>query len=491
MSLSQRIRQNTLWMFGGNIGQNLLAFASGIVLARLLAPEDFGMLVTIQIFTGAAGLVAAGGMGVALIQAKELNARDADVVFTVQSAICLLIFTAFYGIAPYFADWFNDPAYRDMLRVSALTFLIRPLSNIPTALLSRDQRMREIAVVRVLTLVVSASCSIYMATQGLQTWSLILGGLAGGLFQSLLLIHLSRWSPRYGYERKVARQLGWFGVKFATIATVIYARKQLENLITSYQLGAQQVGLLNKGSSLSEMPTKIVVSSAYQTLFRALSSMQDDKGQSIYLFRKSLILIQVISWPCYLGLAWLAEPFVLLVYGEKWLFCVPALQVFCLCALLSTTSMYSGAVVAAQNQLGKEVSIQLEATLIKLVAVLIGVQWGILGVALAMLPSFSYLTLRMAFLACRSLGAPFSMVIKSMGPAVLLNLLMIAALLLSDQLLVNHHSWLYLFATALWGALVYLLLVCLIPVPELRSESRRAIQVLLGALNWRRDPPKP
>ncbi|WP_426417004.1 lipopolysaccharide biosynthesis protein [Aestuariirhabdus sp. LZHN29] len=484
--LSQQLRHNTLWMLGGNVGQNILMFVSGVVLARLLAPADFGMLVTIQVFTGAAGLIAAGGMGIALVQAKKLEVDDANIVFTVQSMICLLIFLAFYAIAPSFSEWFSDPEYRDMLRVSALSFLIRPLSNIPSALLNRDQRIREIAVVRMITLIVSSSCSIYLATENFQAWSLIIGGLIGAVFQAVVLIRLSRWTPKYRYQHQTATQLGWFGMKFASIEIVIYTRKQLENLITSYQLGTHQVGLLNKASSLAEMPTKIVVSSAYKTLFRALSALQDNRDQSTYLFRKTLIMMQAISWPFYVGLAWIAEPFVLLVYGEKWLFCVPALQVFCVVSMLSTVSIYSGAVVAAQNQLGKEIPIQLQATVIKLVAVLIGVQWGIVGVAMAMLPSFAYLSLRMSRLACRTLGGSFSIVPRSMVPALIMNLAMVAALLLSDYLIIDHQSWFYLLGTATWGALVYLLLVLLAPVPELRQESQRWLQLAKDSLLWSR-----
>ncbi|MCL6414704.1 lipopolysaccharide biosynthesis protein [Aestuariirhabdus sp. Z084] len=475
MTLSQRIRINTLWMLGGNVGQNILAFLAGIILARLLAPADFGMLVTIQIFTGAAGLIAAGGMGVALIQARDLKENDANVVFSVQSGICLIIFLIFYGIAPFFAQWFDDSIYRDMLRVSALTFLIRPLSNIPSALLTRAQRLKEVAIVRMLTLIVSSSASIYLAYIGWQTWSLIFGGLIGASFQALALMIASGWRPGYTYDRDSATQLGWFGVKFATIDIVMYTRKQLENLITSYQLGAQQVGLLNKGSSLSELPTKIVVSSAYQTLFRALSSLQDNKNQSLYLFQKALVLMQCVSWPCYLGLAWVAEPFVLLVYGEKWLFCVPPLQIFCIAALLHTPSMYSGAVVAAQNQLGKEVPIQIEATCIKLIAVLIGVQWGILGVAFAMLPSMAYLSFRMGLLACRSLGCSIGIMFRAMVPAIVMNLLMLAALTLSDMVITDHRSWTYLLLTSVWGALVYGAIFMLAPVPEIREEKQRVI----------------
>ena len=130
------------------------------------------MLVTIQIFTGFVSLIASGGMGQALIRAKEASERDFQVVFSMQLAIGALIYLAFFLIAPWFAAWFHDPAYRNLLRVSALSFLIRPFLNVQNVWLHREMRFKEAAVVGLATALLTGIVSIAMAASGFGVWSL-------------------------------------------------------------------------------------------------------------------------------------------------------------------------------------------------------------------------------------------------------------------------------------------------------------------------------
>ena len=143
MSLGDSIRHGAKWLLAGNIAGQALQFGFGIVLARLLVPADFGALVTVQIFTGLAGFIAAGGTGQALIRAKEAKHEDFQVVFTIQLMVGILIYAAFFVAAPYFARWYGQPLYRDLFRVSAISFLLRPFLNMPNVWLTREMRTTE------------------------------------------------------------------------------------------------------------------------------------------------------------------------------------------------------------------------------------------------------------------------------------------------------------------------------------------------------------
>ena len=131
--LGQSIRSGVKWLTAGNIGSQAIQFAFSIVMARLLVPADFGLLATTQIFTGLAGLVAAGGMGASLVQAKHVEEADFNGVFTVQFAVGLAIYLGFFFVAPYFAVWFDDPRYESLLRISTVSFLLRPFVKYPAA----------------------------------------------------------------------------------------------------------------------------------------------------------------------------------------------------------------------------------------------------------------------------------------------------------------------------------------------------------------------
>src|ERR1051325_11265318 len=178
-ALGTSLRRGVVWLFIGSTSSQVLTFMFGIVLARLLTPHVFGMLVVIQIYTGFVGLAAGGGMGQALVRAKDVDRSHYDAVFTIQFAVGLMIYVGFFLIAPFFASWQGDSLYQDLLRVAALSFPLRPFANLPNSILRRQLRFKEIAVANVATLVLSSIASITLAVLGYGIWSLICGGLIG------------------------------------------------------------------------------------------------------------------------------------------------------------------------------------------------------------------------------------------------------------------------------------------------------------------------
>ncbi len=200
MSLAQSIRESSKWLVASNVASQALQFAIGIALARLLVPADFGMIVTIQIFTGFVGLLANGGMGQALIRAKEAGESDFQVVFSVQLAIGFVIYLAFFTIAPWFAAWFGDPLYQDLLRISAISFLMRPFLNLHNIWLQREMRFKETSLVGLASAFLSGAISISMALASFGVWSLVWGGLLGSLIGYLLIFRLTPMRARFRFD---------------------------------------------------------------------------------------------------------------------------------------------------------------------------------------------------------------------------------------------------------------------------------------------------
>ncbi len=477
MSLGGLIRRNTAWVLGGNLSIRTFQFVVGVMLARILVPEDFGLLVTLQIFTGTLGFIAGGGMGEALIQAKSVDERDFKVVFTVQLIICTIIYTTLFIFSPFLSEWLNEPRYTDFLRVSALSFIIRPFLNIPRARLRRDMQFKKITIIRLISMVIKASFSIYLALNGFGTWALIYGGLIGSLCSFLLLTYTTRWIPRFAYNKDSIKRLGGYGIKMSINEIILHIRRQIPNLLISRTLGPGQVGLFNKADSTSELPTTIISGSTYQTVFRALSSIQTNIDQSKYIYFRTIALVSVYTFPFYIGLFWTAKPFILFIYGEKWIESAIPLQILAAARLLSCISNTSGAVIAAQNHLGKEIRIQIEILLLFIVAALIGFRWGIIGVATALIPCYLYSTFRMASLANRCIHGNYTDIYKALKPALILNIFLFIALLLTKEALPESfsttHPGLFLLSMVMSGGLVYTLLFLFTPFEILRTEQER------------------
>lgn len=477
MSLGNSIRSGTKWLLAGNLGGQLLQFAFGVVLARLLVPADFGLLVTVQIFTGFAGFIAGGGTGQALVQAREVGKRDYQVVFTMQLLIGFLIYGFFFIASPWFAAWFGQPIYADLFRVSALNFLLRPFVNVPGSLLQRAMRFKASAVVAAATSIISGIISVVLAGQGWGVWSLVLGGLTGSLLSAVLLLRVAAWVPRLGFDREIARSLGSYGFKVSLNSIVEYVRGQMPNLVATRLLGTAAVGLYNKAASLNVIPMSIIGTSPYQAVFRALAQSQDNLDQSKYIYLRTVTLVVVYTLPFYVGLAWLAEPFITVVYGDKWQGAVQPLQILALSGLFRCVINPAGAVLEARNLLTQEFRIQLETLALLAAGCLAGYRWGISGIAWASVAGSVYSSLRTAAAANRSLGVSRVELLRALKPGLILNGLLFATLLLAASFwpddLATAGSAAYLFFMSGLGALVYAAFFLYLPMRETETEAAR------------------
>ncbi len=478
------IRTNTLWLLVGNISQRVLELFFSIVLARLLLPSDFGLLVTTQVFTGVAGFIAGGGMGQALIQAKDVTRKHFHVVFSIQLGICILIYSAFFFTAPWIAIWFDKPIYSDLLRVSALNFLIRPFVNISMSKLKREMRFKSVSIIGLLSLIVSSSASVLLALNEYGVWSLIYGGLIGSLFSSLCFIFYSRCYPRFAFNSGIAKSLGTYGIKFSINDIIEYLRLQTPNFLLGKFMGTQSVGLFNKGYSLSEYPIRLIAGSVYQTVFRAMSFTQENLDQSKYIYLRTITLVCIYTFPFYIGLLWLAEPFVTTLYGEKWRLASVPLQIFCLSQLLSCFGNGSGAVMSAQNMLGTEIKIQLVTFLLVGIGCWYGIQRDdIAMVAWGILPGSVFLYTGVAYCACRRLKVTFLEFLKALAPASFLSALLASVLALSEYGLdyynINLKPLAYMTSLATIGGMTYGLLFLFSPIASLKTERDRWKKKLL------------
>ena len=469
------LRKNTLWVFTGNVSLNVIRFLFGIVLARLLLPQAFGIVVTISVFTGVLSLVSNGGMGEALVQAKTVERDDFNIVFTVQVLISLFIYAALYLISPFFSRYFNDEIYLYLLPVSALSFLLRPFVNTQMAILRRGMRFREISIINIVTLIGSSIASIIFAYFGFDVWSLIWGGLIGSVIKMILMFPVTNWQPRPNFKIKNAKRLASYGAKNTTNQLIIYARKQLGNLLISRSLGPSALGFFNKGDSLGQIPLMIIGGSAYQTVLK-------DHNQSRYLYLQTLTLVCFYTFPIFIGWAWLAKPFLYLIYGKNWLGAEFPLQIFCLIGILRCLVIPSGAVIAARDKLKIDILLQSISLVLLLIGILIGLRWGLNGVILGTIPSIVFYSFSSVRLACKTLQLNASDILKAIAPAVKLSIGMNITIVLAGLSLYNgkipYDSWIEFCILITVGAVTYSGLFLLITPKSLEIEAQKWKNVL-------------
>jgi len=487
MDLGQSIRTGVKWLIIGNTGNRFLEFAFGVVLARLLVPADFGMIITIQVFTGFVSMLSSGGMGQALIRAKKVDHNDFNAVLTLQLAMGILIYTAFYLSAPWFAVYFENPVYEYLLPVSTLVFLMKPFIFMRTSWLTREMDYRKRAITDIISMIATGISSILMAWYGFGVWSLTLSGLVGMLTRNILLARATPLELRLNFDVRIMRRHSTYGSKIIANDFLGNITEKATQLIISKLAGPAFLGLFNKADSLHRLPFWTLGRPVSQTTFRAMSKTQDDLDQTKYMFYRVITLLAVYILPFYSVLWWTAEPFIGLIYGEKWLPASEPLQILTMAGLFYIISRPCGVLLMAQNRLTQEMLAQAVVLVIAVIACLVGLKWGLVGVSWGMLATQVIKTIYFYILAYRTIPTRLTDLAKALAPGLALNCILFLVLLLvdlySNQFRMTSPA-IYILAMATAGLLAYSAAFFLLPIPDLETEVARWREKFGGCLRF-------
>ncbi len=481
MNLGQNIRSGVKWLMVGKVGNRFMEFAFGVVLARLLVPADFGLIATIAVFTGFVGIFTSGGMGQSLIRAKLADANDFTAVFTLQFAMGVAVYLSFFIAAPWIAQYFGNPLYNDLLRVSALSFLLRPFLTMRNAWLNREMQFKSRSIVDVMSGFVTGVTSALMAWAGMGVWSLVLSGLLASLFKNIWLARLTPLKLRLNLDISTMRKHSAYGFKIVANDFLGYLSRESKSLILSKLAGPAFLGLFNKAESLSRLPNQLMMSATMDPVFRAMSKAQDDLDQTKYMFYRTITLLMAYTTPIYVLLWWTAEPFIGVVYGEKWLQAGAPMGILAIAGVFLNFIYPCGVLLAAQNRLGQEMVAQSINLLVVIGACYVGLGWGLEGVAWGIVLSNALMAVYFYWLVYQILPTQIGDLIRATAPGLSLSALLLAVLALTDLVLGEHKTatpLLYLLVMSGCGGLSYVAAFLLIPIPALRTEAARWRQKL-------------
>lgn len=476
MSLGQSIRSGVKWLAFGKIGNRLFEFAFGVALARLLVPADFGMIATIQIFTGFVGMFVAGGMGQSLIRAKQADESDFTAVFTLQLGAGIAVYVLFFVAAPLIAHFFDEPLYTDLVRVSALSFVLRPLVTTRNAWLNRQMNFKNRTLSDVATGLFGGAVSVVLALLGFGVWSMTLAGLFGAMFNYVWLARLTPLRLRLNPDRAVMRKHASYGARIVGNDFVDYVRAQTRTLMLSKLAGPSFLGLFNKAESLSRLPNQLLMSPTMEPLFRAMSQSQDNLDQLKYLYLRSITLLMAYTAPAYALLWWVAEPFVTVVYGAKWTPAGAAMSTLTLVGPLLIVHLPSSVVLAVRNQLTREMVATAANVPVLALACWVGLRWGLMGVAWAVVLAAAIHAAQLYALVLRTLPTRPLELLRAVVPGLSLGAATFAVLTVVHLAAGRHvqaRPLAYLLLMSAVGGGFAIAAFLFAPMPALATESAR------------------
>lgn len=395
-----------------------------IVLARLLLPEDYGIITLVLIFIAIANVFVQSGLNTALIQKKDADETDFSSVFYLSLCIACLIYIVLLFTAPLIAAFYEEAQLIPIFRVLAITLFFGAFNSIQNAVIARRMQFKKLFFSSTGAILVSGTVGIYMAYKGYGVWALVGQQISNQLLVTLILWFTLKWRPRRIFSFERLKRLFSFGWKILASSLINEVYMDLRSLIIGKMFKPEILGFYNRGQQFPAVLVSNVDGSIQSVMFPVLASQQDNRSRVKDMMRRAIVTSSFVIFPMMVGLAVTAEPLVKLLLTDKWLPCVPFLQIFC--AVYALMPIHT-ANLQAINALGRS-DIFLKLEIIKTIAGLfilgVTVFYGVYAIALGQVLSGIISTFINAYPNKKMLGYSYIEQRNDIMPSLMLSLVM-------------------------------------------------------------------
>lgn len=322
--------KNFIWRFAERCGAQLVTFIVSIVLARILAPEDYGQIALITVFTTIMQVFVDSGLGTALIQKKDADDLDFSSVFYFNFVICLVLYVVMFVAAPFIAGFYGDSSLTPIIRVISLTIIISGVKGIQQSYVSRNMLFKRFFYSTLGGTIFSAFLGIALAYAGFGVWAIVAQQLSNTAIDTLILWLTVKWRPKRMFSWRRLKGLLSFGWKMLASSLLDTVYNNVRSLIIGKMYSSSDLAYYDQGKKFPNVIVTNINTSIDSVLLPTMASAQDDADRVKSMTRRAIKTSTYIMAPLMMGLAFCAEPIVGLVLTDKWLPCVPFLRIFCI-----------------------------------------------------------------------------------------------------------------------------------------------------------------
>lgn len=452
------------WNAIGKFGHQGIQFFVSLVLARLLAPEEFGLISMLLIFMSIANVFIDSGLGLALIQKKECSDVDFSTVFYFNIAVSLFFYLLLFFLAPLIANFYNQPIAENLTRLQALIFFINSFGMVQGSILARELNFRKINLINLAGVLVSAIVAIIMAINNFGVYSIVGQHIAYAIVTNAIYWITSDWVPKTGFNKASFKKMFGFSSKIliSNIFERIYA--SVDSLLVAKIFSPVQLGYYSRAQTTRDLPINNTTNLLTSTLFPVLSKMKTKEHlQSATL--KIYLLVFYITFPIMMGLIFVAKLFVVVLFSEKWLPSVPMLQILCAGGVVYPLSLILCQAIVARGETGVFLKLEIYKKIIGLISMCIGLSFGMFPFVWSVIISGYICLFLNVFFACKVLNNSildyFTKLLPTIGTSIIMGACAYAFTLLSIKYLI-----LQLILCISVGVLSYFLLSKLFRINE-------------------------
>lgn len=328
-SLKNKTKKGLAWSMIERFATQGVQFLFGIILARLLSPDDYGIIAMPLVFLAIAQCIIDSGFSTALIRKPELTEDDLSTAFYFNIGIGILCYAVLFFSSPLIADFYHTPILSSLLKVTALAVLFNPLCAVQQAILTRKIDFKTQAIVSLSGAILSGIVGLSMAYNGFGVWSLVFQQVGGYLIRTILLWILGKWKPKRKWSWESFHYLWGFGSKMLGSGLLDTIYNNIYPIVIGKYFSAQDLGNYTRAQQFSSLPSSNVTGVLQRVTFPVLSSIQNEDERLAKNYRKILKLSAFLVFPMMLMLSAIANPLVRILLTDKWIGCVILLQIVC------------------------------------------------------------------------------------------------------------------------------------------------------------------
>lgn len=348
--IKEKVINGLIWTYAERMSAQLISLVVTIVLARVIEPEEYGIIAIVSIFIALADTFAISGLGNSLIQKKDADHLDFSTVFYFNIVFSIVLYIVLYFGAKSIASFYEIEQLVPVLRVMSLQIPIAAINSVQQAYVSKHMIFKKFFFATLAGTLISAVAGITMAYCGYGVWALVIQYMTNTIIDTIVLWFTVKWRPRWEYSWLRMKNLYSFGWKVLATSLLISIYGNIQDLIIGKKFSASDLAYSNKGKQFPSLIATNINTSISKVMFPAVAEVQNDKGSVKHLTRRAIAVGTYVLSPILIGFAAVAETFVKIVLTNKWIASVDYLKIMCMLFLLQPIQTAS---VQAMKALGE------------------------------------------------------------------------------------------------------------------------------------------
>jgi len=454
--LKDKMVRGLFWSLSERLGEQAVQFVITIFLARLLVPEQFGLIGMLSFFMAVAGVLMDSGFAAALIQKKDATHLDICSVFYFNVFASGLLALSLFLAAPLIADFYNQPVLTPLTRLLSVTLLISGVSSVHGTLLTRRLRFGAQARIKILGVALSGGIGVALACRGYGVWSLAVQSVAASLMRTVMLWLVSDWRPSLLFSLTSLRGLFGFGSQLVLSGVVDAAFQNLYSLFIGKVFSATDLGYYTRAFTLRTAVMGTTTGALSRVMFPSLASIQDDLARLKRAYQKSMTLATFVHFPLMIGLMVAAQPLIHVLFSAKWQSSVPYFQLMCVAGLLLPLHVQNLGILKVKGRSDLVFRLALIKRSLSIVSICITYRWGVTGLLTGSIVTTVIAYFINSYYSGVLIGYPAKHQVLHVLPSFLLACLMGGGMFLAGAALPTTSHALLLFVQTVVGVAIYL-----------------------------------